>query len=61
MLAIQGIRSHEIDWKGAGVTRHQVGMMIGNAVSVPVIGHVLSEGMFAAGLTSQRIPFPACP
>lgn len=48
-----------IPWQAAKLTKRQVGQMIGNSVCPPVIGMLLSEAMYAAGLTSKKLEWKA--
>ena len=45
----------DIPWEEAKVSKRQVGQLIGNSVCLPVMGMVLSEAMYAAGLTSSKL------
>ncbi|CAE8704276.1 unnamed protein product [Polarella glacialis] len=57
LLKLQGINDGEVPWEEAGLTKCQVGMMVGNSMSVPVIGMVLAEALYAAGLTTSKSAF----
>ena len=41
-----------------GISRRQVGLMVGNAVSVNTIGCILQEALWSAGLVMKRHTFP---
>lgn len=58
MMAIMGFVENELPWEEAGLTARQLGQLLGNAVAVPVIGHVLSAAMFSGGVTAAKVPFP---
>jgi site-specific DNA-cytosine methylase len=51
LLRLQGIRAGFLDF--AGIPLRQVGMMAGNAMTVPVLAHVLRVGVLAAGLAKE--------
>ena len=51
LLLLQGVRPGFLDF--AGVPLRQVGMMAGNAMTVPVLAHVLRVGLLAAGLAEE--------
>ena len=57
LMKLQGIDDGEVPWAAAGLTKRQVGMMVGNSMSVPVIGMVLAEALYAAGLTTRKSAF----
>ena len=44
----------QVPWEAAGVTEHQIGAMLGNSVSVPVIGAAAAEALYAGGLAARR-------
>jgi hypothetical protein len=56
-MKLQGIDDGEVPWAAAGLTKRQVGMMVGNSMRVPVIGMVLAEALYAAGLTTRKSAF----
>ena len=58
-MRIQGFTESEVPWQEAGISANQLGAMLGNSVSVPVIGAVLAKAMFAGGLTRKCYKFPA--
>jgi DNA-cytosine methyltransferase len=59
LLKIQGFTGEdEVPWKDAGISAHKLGELLGNAVPVPMIGHVLSEAMYSAGVTASKVVFP---
>ena len=58
MVRLQGFKMTEVPWEAAGLSEAQIGGMLGNSVSVPVIGPVIAEAMYAAGLTASRLVFP---
>ena len=58
-MRIQGFTESEVPWQAAGISANQIGAMLGNSVSVPVIGAVLAKAMFAGGLTPNCCKFPA--
>ena len=59
LMRIQGFTESEVPWQEAGISAHQIGAMLGNSVSVPVIGAVLANAMFAGGLTRKCYKLPA--
>ena len=58
-MRIQGFTESEVPWQEAGISAHQIGAMLGNSVSVPVIGAVLANAMLAGGLTLKCHKFLA--
>ena len=60
LLRLQGFEPGRVHWKGAGITKAQIGGMVGNAVTVHTVGYLLAEAMFAAGLTTKKLQFQ-CP
>ena len=58
MIRIQGFKTSEIPWEKAGITERKCAMMLGNAVPVNLIGHVLANAMWSAGLVSKKVDFP---
>ena len=59
MMRVSGIRPDELSgWKAAGVSKSQLGQMLGNCVPVPLVGEVLQSGTLAAGLLASKKPFP---
>ena len=57
MLRLQGFEPKDVDWTGAGVTAAQLGGMLGNAVTVQTVGHLLAAAMHASGLTKKKLTF----
>lgn len=57
LFRVQGFNPADYQWREAGVTERQMGMMLGNSMSLPVVGHVLAEALWAAGLTSHKPVF----
>lgn len=55
MMKLQGYIETDIPWETAGLTKRQIGQMLGNSVSVPVVGAILSDAMYSAGVTSKRV------
>ena len=55
LLKLQGFDPAKIPWQEIGMSKRQIGQMIGNSVCPPVLGMVLSEAMHSAGLTSTRL------
>ena len=59
LIKIQGFKCTELPWVKAGLSAPKiVGMLLGNSVPVPMIGSVLSEAMYSAGITIEKVPFP---
>ena len=58
LMRLQGFRDEDIPMKELGLSARQVGCMVGNAVSVNTMGCLLSEALYSAGLTSEKIEFP---
>ena len=54
----QGFLLSDCPYIEAGVSTRQVGLMVGNAVAVNVIGCVLQEALWSAGLLMERRIFP---
>ena len=55
LLKLQGFVPSQVPWEAAGLSKRQIGQMIGNSVPPPVMAMVLSESMFAAGLTANKL------
>jgi len=60
MLRLQGFDPNAVDWKGARITKGQLGGMVGNAVTVQTVGHLLATAMYASGLTKKKLTFGKC-
>ena len=58
LMRIMGFKINEIPWKAAGLSKTQLGLMLGNAVPVPVLGCILQEAMYSAGLVYDKPRFP---
>ena len=58
MMKLQGFQEHEVPWKEAGVSKTVIGQMLGNAVPVPLLGCVLQEALWSAGLVVEKPLFP---
>ena len=58
LLKIQGFTDHELPWEESGISKHKFGELLGNAVPVPMIGHVLAEALYSAGVTADKVEFP---
>ena len=58
LIKIQGFKCTELPWVKAGLSASKIGMLLGNSVPVPMIGSVLSEAMYSAGITIEKVPFP---
>ena len=58
LMRIMGFKSNEIPWKAAGLSKTKLGHMLGNAVPVPVLGCILQEAMYSAGLVRDKPNFP---
>ena len=58
LIKIQGFQDKEVPWVEAGLSPSKIGMLLGNSVPPPLIGAVLSEAMYSAGITVQKVPFP---
>ena len=54
LFRLQGYNPADFPWDAAGVTEHQMGAMIGNAMSLTVAAPVIAEGLWAAGLVSTK-------
>ena len=58
MFAIQGFDAQEYaSWAEAGVSKSQMGQMLGNTMSLPVIAGVLAEALWASGLVASKPAF----
>jgi hypothetical protein len=53
MELLQGFEPGSVDWEGAGISKAQWAGMLGNAVNVNVLVHVIPFVLRAAGLCSQ--------
>ncbi len=58
LLKLQGFMESEVPWQSAGVSPVQLGRMLGNAVTVPVMGSIISAAMHSAGITRTAANFP---
>ena len=54
---IQGFTASDYPWEEAGVTKAQMGQMLGNTMSLPVVGKVLAEALWSAGLVASKPTF----
>ena len=54
MLRIQGFSPPEVPWQECAIARTVIGGMIGNSIPVPMLGCVLAEGLYAAGLVAAK-------
>ena len=54
LFRLQGYNPSDFRWKAAGVSKPQMGAMIGNAMSLTVSAPVIAEGLWAAGLVSVK-------
>ena len=54
MVKIMGFFPKEVPWEASGLSKGQLGAMLGNSVAVPVISAVLAEALYAAGLTAKK-------
>ena len=58
MLKVSGFQSSEMrDWQ-QHVSKIQLQGMLGNCVPIPLVGSVLQNALYAAGLISKLVPFP---
>lgn len=58
MLKVSGFQSSEMpDWN-QHVSKTQLQGMLGNCVPIPLVGCVLQNALYAAGLISKLAPFP---
>ena len=55
---MQGFDPLEVPWKAAGLSKRQIGLLLGNAVPVPMIGKVLAEAMYSAGVVATKPVWP---
>ena len=55
LLRLQGFNPARIPWQEIGVTKRQIGQLIGNSVCPPVLGMALSEALYSAGLTATKL------
>jgi site-specific DNA-cytosine methylase len=58
LLKLQGFTEEDVPWQAVGITKRQLGQLVGNAVSVNTIGCVLEEALWSGGLVKQRVTFP---
>ena len=60
MMKVSGLKPEQemVGWNQL-VSRAQFQGMLGNCVPVPLVGSVLQNAMFAAGLISHTVAFPA--
>jgi len=54
LFKLQGFDSNAIPWQAAKITRRQAGQLVGNSVCLPVMGMILAEALYAAGLTTKK-------
>ena len=55
MMRLQAMRPDRLSFTGLGLTRRQIGQMIGDAFTQSVIARVLVHLLFAAGLTGTLV------
>ena len=48
----------DIPWAQAGLTSPQVAAMLGDAVSINVLGPVIAEALYSSGLVKDKPKFP---
>jgi hypothetical protein len=58
LVKIQGFDPLEVPWEAAGISKAQIGQLLGNAVPVPMIGRVLAEAMYSAGVVVTKPVWP---
>lgn len=58
LLRLMGFEPSEVPWVAAKLSQRQIGQLLGNSVCPPVIGMVLAEAMYAAGLTTTKLVWP---
>ena len=61
LLKCQGFYPDEVEWQAAGLSRTQIGQLIGNSVPVNMVGHILANAMYSGGLLAKAITFPKSP
>ena len=59
LLRLQGFSAHDLNLEG--VSDRQVGEMVGNAMSVPVLSSVLHEGLSVYGMRWAGLFEPVSP
>ena len=59
MIKIQGFKEDEIPWERAGLAKGVLGDMLGNAVPVPMLGCILQETLWSAGLVANNFAYPS--
>ena len=57
VLRLQGFKPEDVPWQDASVSKTAIGGMVGNAVTVHTVGHLLAAAMFAGGLTMTKLKF----
>jgi DNA (cytosine-5)-methyltransferase 1 len=55
LFKLQGFDPNAIPWQAAKITRRQAGQLVGNSVCLPVMGMILAEALYAAGLTAKKL------
>ena len=58
LMKIQGFAEGDIPWAQAGLTSPQVAAMLGDAVSINVLGPVIAEALYSSGLVKDKPKFP---
>ena len=58
LLKCQGFKPDEVEWEQAGMTKRQIGQLIGNSIPVGMVGHLLANAMRSAGLLAKPATFP---
>ena len=58
LLKCQGFKPDEVEWEQAGMTKRQIGQLIGNSIPVGMLGHLLANAMRSAGLLAKPVTFP---
>ena len=57
LLRLQGFDDGDIPWAQAGISSSQLGAMLGDAVSLNVIGPVIAEALYSAGVVNEKLVF----
>ena len=59
LLKVMGFGSQDIPWEAAGISKSKLGEMLGDAVPLPMLSHVMAEAMYSAGVVVTKPVFPA--
>ena len=59
LMACQGFYPEDVDWETAGISKSQMGKMVGNSIPINMVGHIMANAMYSGGLLAHPVQFPA--